>query len=279
MNHLVYITKADGKKELFEESKLVESLKRVGGTDEIIDKVIELVSREIRDGMTTADLYSRAFKLLHQEARPVAVKYSLRRALTELGPNGFPFERFVAEIFKAWGYQTLTDQTVMGGCVPHEMDIVAWNDEKLIMVEAKFHNEFGIKSDVKVALYIKARFDDIRENMFDYGGKKRPLSEGWLVTNTKFTDQAIQYGECKGLKMVGWNYPKKGNLEHIIEELRLHPFTCLASLSNVHKKALLERGVILCRDISRAPHLLNEIGLDAAKTAEVLSEINLVCGK
>lgn len=279
MNHLVYITKADGSKELFEEGKLIESLKRVGGTDEMIDRIVEAVGKEIRDGMTTADIYSRAFKLLHHEARPVAVKYSLRRALTELGPNGFPFERFVAEIFKEWGYQTLTDQTVMGGCVPHEMDIVAWNDKKLIMVEAKFHNEFGIKSDVKVALYIKARFDDIQENTFDYGGKKRSLDEGWLITNTKFTDQAIHYGECKGLKMVGWNYPKQGNLEHIIEELHLHPFTCLASLSNVHKKVLLERGVILCRDISRAPHLLKEIGLDAAKSAEVLSEIVLVCGK
>lgn len=279
MNHLVYITKADGSKELFEESKLVESLKRVGGTDEIIERVVENVGKEIHDGMTTADIYSRAFRLLHQEARPIAAKYSLRRALAELGPNGFPFERFVAEIFKAHGYQTLTDQTVMGGCVPHEIDIVAWNDKKLIMVEAKFHNEFGIKSDVKVALYIKARFDDIRENTFVYGGKKRHLDEGWLITNTKFTDQAIHYGECKGLKMIGWNYPKKGNLEDIIEDLRLHPFTCLASLSNVHKKALLERGVLLCRDIRNAPHILKEIGLDSAKAAEVLSEIDLVCGK
>jgi len=41
MNHLVYITKADGNKELFEEQKLIDSLERVGGTPEMIEAVVE----------------------------------------------------------------------------------------------------------------------------------------------------------------------------------------------------------------------------------------------
>ena len=278
MNHLITITKADGTKELFEESKLIESLKNAGGSEQIIEEVINGVSKEMYDGMPTSEIYSRAFKLLRKHSMPMAVKYSLRRALSELGPDGFPFEKYISRIFQAWGYETLTDQTVLGVCVAHEVDVVAWNKDKLMMVEAKFHNELGMKSDLKVALYIKARFDDLRGNMFNYGGVVRKLDEGWLITNTKFTDQAIRYGECQGVKMLGWNYPHKGNLQDIIEELHLHPFTCLASLSNAHKKSLLSKGVVLCTDILNQPHLLKEAGMKQTEAEEVLAEVRSVCG-
>jgi hypothetical protein len=273
MNHLITILKADGTKELFEEAKLVESLKRAGGSDAAIESVVKKVGEQMWNGMPTSEIYRNAFALLREHSIPVAVKYSLRRALSELGPDGFPFEKYVSRIFEAKGYQTLTDQTVMGHCVPHEVDVVAWNKEKLVMVEAKFHNELGLKSDLKVALYIKARFDDLKANTFDYGGIKRGLTEGWLVTNTKFTDQAIKYGECQGIKMIGWNYPQKGNLQHIIEELHLHPFTSLASLSNIHKKDLLLKGVILCTDIQQKPILLKEIGMSPEQAHSVMKEI------
>lgn len=277
MNHLITITKADGKKELFEETKLIDSLRNAGGNEIIIEQILEQLNKEIYDGMPTSEIYSKAFNLLRSHSMPMAVKYSLRRALSELGPDGFPFEKYVAKIFQTWGYDTLTDQTVLGVCVPHEVDVVAWNKEKLIMVEAKFHNELDLKSDLKVALYIKARFDDLKGNLFNYGGVQRKLDEGWLVTNTKFTEQAIRYGECNKLKMLGWNYPVSGNLQDIIEELRLHPFTCLASLSNVHKKALLQKGVVLCMDIYENQKVLSEIGMPVETANLVIDEIKAVC--
>lgn len=277
MNEHIIITKADGTKESFNREKLLYSLRNAGGGEEIINKIVEHIEREIKDNNTTAEIYRHAFKLLREHSMPVAIKYSLRRALSELGPDGFPFEKYVARIFQAWGYETLTDQTVFGGCVPHEVDVVAWNKEKLIMVEAKFHNELSLKSDLKVALYVKARFDDLKNNMFDYGGIKRKLDEGWLITNTKFTDQAIKYSECNHVKLVGWNYPKKGNLQDIIDDLKLHPFTFLNDLSNVHKKALLSKGVILCTDVLDHPEYLKEIGMSANEAKKVLAEIKTIC--
>lgn len=277
MNHLITIKKADGSRELFEESKLIESLKNAGGQDQIIEEIVDHVEKEMYDGMTTGEIYKHAFELLRGHSMPIAVKYSLRRALSELGPDGFPFEKYIARIFQAWGYETLTDQTVLGACVSHEVDVVAWNKEKLLMVEAKFHNELGLKSDLKVALYVKARYDDLRGNMFNYGGMVRRLDEGWLITNTKFTDQAIRYGECQGIKMIGWNYPKKGNLQDIVEELRLHPFTSLATLSDTHKRMLLGKGVVLCTDILDNPNYLNEIGMKSDESQGVMREIREIC--
>jgi hypothetical protein len=278
MKRLVTITKADGTQELFEEEKLGESLRTAGGDRAIIEKIIAHIEKEIHDGMPTSEIYRHAFHLLRKHSIPVAIKYSLRRALSELGPDGFPFEKYIARIFQTWGYETLTDQTVFGECVAHEVDVVAWTKDKLIFVEAKFHNEFVLKSDLKVLLYIKARFDDLRAGTFSYGGKDRKMSEGWLVTNTKFTDQAIKYGECKGVKMMGWGYPRNGNLQDIIEELRLHPFTCLTNLSGVHKRMLLSKGVILCRDIIDHPNVLKEIGLPIQEAQKIFDEAKEICG-
>lgn len=276
-NHLIYVTKSDGTKELFEEEKLIESLKHSGGSDEVIAQVVERVGNELVNGISTSDIYRHAFELLRRESMPVASRYSLRRALTELGPNGFPFEKFIAAVLQTQGYATLTDQIVQGHCVPHEMDVVAWNADKLIMVEAKFHNEFGIKSDIKTVLYVKARFDDLKSQTFSYGDKKdRTLTEGWLVTNTKFTEQAIQYGECNNLKMIGWNYPAKGNLNDLILEARLHPFTALGSLSLTQKHALLGMGVLLCKEIR--PELLHAVGMTDDKIQDVLGEVSMICG-
>lgn len=212
------IVKANGERETFVPEKLEASLLRAGASPEEVKGVVDHIVATLRDGMTTKELYEHAFRYLAEWKKPVAKRYSLRRALMEMGPTGFPFEDLVAEILKEKGFETLTRQTVLGGCVPHEVDVVAWNKKKLIMVEAKFHNELGTKSDLKTALYIKARFDDLKDNVYDYGGEDRKLTEGWLVTNTKFSSTAIHYGICQNLVMIGWNYPEKGNLEDLIGE-------------------------------------------------------------
>ena len=269
------IIKANGKREVFEPEKLQSSLMRSGASDEAIDDVMRKVEHELHHDMTTAEIYSHAFDYLHSWKKPIAYRYSLRRAIMDLGPSGFPFEDFVAEIMKAQGYETKTRQTVLGGCVPHEVDVVAWNEKKLMMIEAKFHNELGIKSDLKVVLYVKARLDDLKENVFNYGGFDRKLDEGWLVTNTKFSSTAVHYGVCQNLVMIGWNYPEKGNLQDMIIEHGLHPVTCLSTLSEDEKRQILASGTVLCNMIKKDPTILETIiGAGEAKISKVLAEIN-----
>ncbi len=270
----IIISKANGMKEAFDVEKLRSSLLRSGATRESVEDVIEHIIPELYDGMSTGEIYSHAFTNLHALEKPVARRYSLRRAVMDLGPSGFPFEDFIAEVLKSMGLETMTRQTVLGGCVPHEVDVVAWNDKKLIMCEAKFHNELGIKSDVKVALYVKARFDDLKENVFNYGGKDRKLDEGWLITNTKFSSTAIHYGECKNLTMIGWNYPENNSLQDMIERGALHPVTCLTSLSTQDKNLLMNKQIVLCTQIKNNPDILNKVLGNQVNKDAVLAEIN-----
>ena len=267
---IIEVVKSNGEREPFNRDKLLHSLRSAGADAAFASEVAAHVEKELVNGMKTEDIYRHAFEYLRTRKRPAAARYSLKRALIELGPTGFPFERFVAEIFKARGYEASVELVGKGKCIEHELDVVAWNTAELIVVEAKFHNTLGIKSDAKVALYVKARFDDLRETPFSCGGSEtRRMSAGWLITNTKFTTNAIQYGECAGLKLVGWNYPRKGNLADLIEETGLHPITCLTTLSTGEKKQLMERGVVLCRSIRDESNgaTLAVLSLDALERA------------
>jgi hypothetical protein len=278
MSNQVSIVKSDGSIELFDEEKLENSLKRVGTSQEVVDDIVDEIEKGLKNGMSTADIYGRAFSLLRKYHHPTAVKYSIRRALFELGPDGFPFEKFVARIFKLWGYDAVTDQIVQGVCVPHEMDVVAWKNDELVMAEAKFHNVFGLKSDLKVALYVKARFDDIAGTTFDYGGKQRKIStEGhYLVTNTKFTDMAIKYAVCNNLRLIGWNYPDKDNLHDVIEQNGLHPITALTTITKQEKKDMIGRNVLTCIDLIGNPSILHDIGVKDTAAERILTEAQAV---
>jgi Holliday junction resolvase-like predicted endonuclease len=276
MNQNVMIRKADGTMEPFDMVKLEHSLRRSHATSTLIQKVVQQIVTEIEEGMTTHDIYQKAFQLLRKLEKPSAIRYSLRRAIMDLGPSGFPFEKFVAEIFKTRGYEAITDQIVLGECVEHEVDIVAWKGDELIMSEVKFHNQLGLKSDLKVVLYVKARFEDLSQNAYLYGDKQRKMTDGWLITNTKFTLSAIKYAECKNLKIIGWNYPIDGGLKDMIESSGLHPLTTLNSLSDHDKKALIEKDVILCKAITEDPSVLQSIGLSEANIEAVIEEINML---
>ncbi len=277
MSKDIIVVKANGEKELFNANKLKYSLIKAGATEEVVEKIAAHVALELVNGMSTTEIYTHAFYLLSKEHKPVALRYSLRRSLMDLGPSGFPFEKFIGELYRRKGYTVLTDQIVQGECVEHEVDVVAFNDDKLIMCEVKFHNQHGIKSDLKVALYVKARFDDLRQTTFKYEGIERKLTDGILITNTKFTTSAIKYAECQNLQVIGWNYPAKESLVSMIEESGLHPLTCLTTLKNSEKIALMNKGVVLCNSLREDPHRLKEIGISDTVISQVLEESKLLC--
>ncbi|OGZ07866.1 MAG: ATPase, partial [Candidatus Lloydbacteria bacterium RIFCSPHIGHO2_02_FULL_50_11] len=222
------------------------------------------------------EIYAHAFSFLKRYDRPSAAQYSLRRAIAQLGPSGFPFERFVAKILNARGYHTKVGQIVRGFCIAHEVDVTAEKNDERILVEAKFHNSPEIRSDVKVALYVSARFADIEKRLAEEEPGER-FTHAWLITNTHFTSQAIQYGSCSGLSLTGWNYPKGNTLQDIVQETQTHPITCLTTLTPAHKSQLLNEGVVLCQDILKDPAPLARIGINKTRIASVLKEGEQVC--
>jgi Holliday junction resolvase len=275
-NQTVEILKSSGAKETFSIEKLRESLRNTGAPLSVVDEVARHVEKELVIGMTTDEIYRHAFAVLRARECKAASRYSLRRSMLSLGPTGFPFEKFIAEIFKQKGFETRLDQTVQGRCVDHEVDVVAWNSAKLLMIEAKYHHELAYKSDVKAVLYLKSRFDDLREGSYRYGDKTR-LDEGWLFTNTKFTEKAIQYAECVGMHLLGWNYPRTANLHHLIDETGLLPVSTLTTFSDAQKQTLMEKGVVLCQQVREQKETLQELGFTHKLIEDAIAEAAHLC--
>ncbi len=274
MTQTVLITKADGEQEPFDPKKLDDSLTRSGTSPAIRDRIVARVLQKLRPGMRTEEIYRHAYDMLQQEEEhPVAARYSVKRALFSLGPSGFPFEQFLAEVLRAHGWSARTGMALTGRCAPHEVDILAEKNGKRIGIEAKFHNEAGGKTDIKDALYVKARYDDLK-NTPDPSSR---VDEGWLVTNTTFTRNAIRYAQCSNLTLLGWDYPRSNNLMTMIEEAQVHPLTCLTTLSEGEKHRLLDNKIVLCKSVSM-PHLLEEYGVKPDRIPQVLNEARALCG-
>lgn len=274
MTSMPTIVKADGTEEPFDPKKLARSLQNAGASNERRDKIVSHIQTEIFDGMTTQAIYRHAFELLRREEKmPVAARYSMKRAVFDLGPSGFPFERFIAEVLRTRGWKTRTGVMMNGKCTSHEVDVFGEREGERIGVEAKFHNANGTKSDVKEALYVHARFEDLKQAP----DEEHRVDAGWLVTNTQFTRNAFRYGQCVGLTMIGWNHPRDHGLLMMIEHGQVHPITALTTLNDSEKQRLLDNNIVLCRTVQHAKHLLEDHGVRPGRIEEAMREARELC--
>ena len=277
MSNTIQITKATGEKESFQSEKLTESLKRAGANEKLIADIVAEVENWLTEGVSTKKIYAKAFNLLRKKRRSFAARYSLKNALMDLGPTGYPFEQFVGQIFAIQGFDTMVGQLVQGQCVQHEVDVVASQNHTQYLVECKFYNTQDKHANVQVPLYIRSRVNDIE-------AKRKQLPEfngytfyGWIVTNTRFTTDAMDFGKCSGLHLVSWDYPKGHSLKDMIDKYRMFPITTLTELNKREKQQLMDKGVVLCRQVVSNPKVLEDIGIKKPKITKVLDEANDLC--
>ncbi len=276
----IYIVKSNGEEEVFDENKLIRSLIKSQATEAEINQTVSYVKSKIKKNMTTSDIYALAYKNLnsHKKRNPNAIRYSLKKSVMELGPTGFPFEKFISKIFHAMGYTCKTGIMVQGNCIEHEIDIFAYDEKDVICMEAKFHNEPHLKSDTKVALYVKARFDDLIGQKVQIGEDYRHITKGILITNTNFTDTAHNYASCVGtFEVISWNRPHDKNLMHYIETYNLYPVSVIPEISQKEIDLLVNREILTCSDLKNNPQVMDEIGMRKSKQEVILDTISQVC--
>lgn len=273
----IYITKMSGERAIFDEEKLRNSLKRSRAEVEIIDKVIEKVKSELRDSMSTKEIYRMAFAQLRKNSFHSAARYKLKQSILELGPTGFPFEEYISELLKFKNYRTEVGNIVDGHCVSHEIDIIAERDHRHILLECKFHSDQRRFCDVKVPLYIHSRFMDVEQELKKNTGHKDTIFIGGLVTNTRFSSDALKYGICMGMYLLSWDYPAGKSLKTLIDQSGLHPITSLLTLSKFEKQQLLDKGIILCKDLIGKEKVLKEIQISELRIKKIISEVKALC--
>jgi hypothetical protein len=270
----IQIIKSSGKKVDFSISKLRNSLYKSGADELTVDTIINAVRDELYQGISTKEIYNRAFALLKNSKSIYASKYKLKKAIYELGPTGFPFENFIGALLQYSGYQTEVGKIVQGKCVNHEVDVIAIKNEQYIIAECKFHSEKTTTCNVKIPLYIHSRYQDI---ISQYKDTSKCPNEGWVVTNTRFTSDAIAYGICAGLYLLSWDFPEDNGLKDRIDRLGLYPITVSTLLTNREKQFLLGRDIVLCRQLVNDNFYLDHLGISDTRKTNILSEISMLC--
>jgi hypothetical protein len=277
MEKVINITKYSGELEAFNIEKLKRSLRHSKASEKLVNEIAEEIQTQLTEGMTTKRIYKMAYKILKLKSKSGSARYKLKKAIMELGPTGFPFEKFIGKILESEGFKTEVGVVMQGHCVTHEVDVSALKANEHYLVECKFHTEQGNICNVKIPLYIQSRFKDLEAQWLKQKDHSLKFHKGWIYTNTRFSSDAIQFGECAGLGLVSWDYPTQNSLKNKIDTSRLYPITTLPSLSKQEKLKILNKGIVLCSEICDNPSLLDGLGMTVSKKKKILEEVNELC--
>ena len=258
-------------------SKLEQSLMKSGASQRVVKTILEAIEKEIYEGISTKQIYKMAFGLLKKVSNSNAARYNLKEAIRLLGPAGFFFEKYIALLFSSENYQAVTNFILQGKCVSHEIDVLVKKDSAIAMIECKFHMGKDANSDVKVPMYILSRFNDLKDNRHTIFTRNDTVSKCWIVTNNRFTADAIAFAKCSKLNLLSWNYPENDNLKTKNDTNYLYPITCLTTLSLAEKDKLLFLDVILVKELINNSESLEKIGLSSNRIKNVLKEASELC--
>ncbi len=261
----------------FNRDKLKSSLLKSGASLPVVDSILQAIDNQIYEGITTKKIYKLAFSLLKKSSNSNAARYNLRVAIQMLGPAGFFFEKFISRLFISEGYLSKTNLFLQGKCVSHEVDVFIKKNDIIEMMECKFHPRSETNSDVKVPMYILSRFNDLKDRNHPIFSKSDKISSCWIVTNNRFTSDAMDFANCSGLKLLSWDYPPKFSLRKKMDEDHLYPITCLTTLTLAEKDKLLVLDIILAREIIDKAEILEKIGLSPIRIKNVIKEASELC--
>lgn len=264
----VNVIKFNGEKELFSQQKAYNSAKRAGASDSLARKIVK--DLDIYNGIKTSEIAEKIRIALAKENEKAALRFNLKKAIKRLGPTGFPFEKYVAEIFNNQGFKSKTNLFIPGKCCIHEIDFTAEKNNLLYIGECKYRNIRANKVETKDALANYARFLDILNKKSFINLNIKSL----LVTNGKFTSRAIKYSKCVSVELLGWRYPKNKGLEYLIEKNHLYPITILPSFKNYMVDIFASKGLMMAKDVL----LKNKINLPQKVLQNLKQEAELIYG-
>lgn len=145
------------------------------------------------------------------------------------------------------------------------------------MVECKFHSSQAACSDVKVPLYILSRFNDVKGNLHDLFSDSEQIDRCRIITNNRFTSDAMAFANCSGLQLMSWDYPASDSIKSKVDRTALYPVTCLTTMSRMEKEQLLILDILLVKELIGKPEGLHQIGISKNRQKNILTEADSLC--
>ncbi len=271
----MFVIKASGRREEFDKEKIRSTCRRAGAPEWLADKIADRIEKKVRDGMRTKEILKMTLLMLDKEMPHIAAMYDLKGAIMRLGPAGYEFEKFVSELLKRYGYKTVTNVIVKGKCVSHEVDVISEKGSEKTLIECKYHNSLGTYTGVHEVLYTKARFDDVINSK-----DNKDFTNCQIVSNTRFSSDAIKYAKCMKIKLLSWDYPKE-NIRTMLEDKRLYPITIIKNLSKYVQDKLISNGIVFCIELfeNDISDLSSYTGISKKRLIELREEAEKIISK
>jgi hypothetical protein len=245
----VYVTKFDGTRQPFDKNKIVRTCMRMGATRTVAESIAEEIENRVYDGIETKKILQIIFKHLRKHKPITRHQIDLRKALSLLNPAP-DFERFIQILLSEHGYEVTPNQIIQGRCVEHEVDAVARKNGKTCIVEVKHHYKYHTPTSLDVSRISRAVFEDVTE-AYELGLNNLKIDYALIVCNTKLSEHAKRYADCRGISHIGWSSPQNRDLQTMIEEKKLYPITFLKGLNTETRNKLASNGVILLKQLTK----------------------------
>jgi hypothetical protein len=239
----VFVTKADGSRQLFGREKVVRTCLRMGASSHVAHEVAEKVESKLYDGISTQTILRMIFRFMRNYKPEVGHLFDLRKGLSLMSSKP-EFELFVQVLLMHNGFEVRPNQILRGKCVEHEVDAIARKDGVTFFVEAKHHLSYHALTGLDESRIARAVLEDVNEG-FMLGITDLKIDRAMIVTNTRYSDQAIVYGNCRDILQIGWSSPENLGLQNMIEAKRLYPLSCLRGLGSETRMKLVESGIVL----------------------------------
>mgnify|MGYP000150217789 CR=1 FL=1 len=207
------------------------------------------MERRAYDGISTRELLDIVFEEL-AKVEPIFLEIvDLRSALGRLRSKP-DFEVYARILLRSIGFKTKPNLMIKGKCLEYEVDGLAYSNGEVYIVEAKHHSNPHTYTKLEDVMAIFSKYMDIVEGFREGIHTINPAGV-IIVCNTKFTEHAIRFAECKGIKLMAWRYPKSRGIEDIIRKGHLYPVSILKNLDNEEMYKLLDSGIILLMDLTK----------------------------
>ena len=248
----------------------------MGATRAAAESIADKVEARIYDGIETKKILQMTFKLLRKHKPAVKHQIDLRKALALLR-SAPDFERFIQLLLSEHGYEVTPNQIVRGRCVEHEVDAIATKNGKTCLVEVKHHFHYHTRTNLDVSRISRAVFEDVTEG-YELGLNNLKVDYAMIICNTKMTEHAKRYAECRGIRHIGWSSPKHHDLQTMIQEKKAHPITLLKGLNAANRQKLTSNGIVLLKQLTESnPRVLRrQTGISTEKLELILGSTRAI---
>ena len=243
----VLVTKADGSKQLFDEQKIMQTCMRMGANHEEAIKVARQIERRIYEGITTRKILQMIYSLMRKQKPAVKHLFDLKYGIS-LMVSKPEFEAFVRILLVYSGFKVEPNTILRGLCGEHEADAIATKDGLTHFVEVKHHSNYHALTGLDESRIARAILEDVTEG-YSQGLTRIKIDRAMIVTNTRYSEHAINYGRCRGILQVGWASPEVFGLRELVEKHRLYPLSCLRGINEKVRLRLVEAGIVVIKQL------------------------------